>query len=190
MKKFLAIVLMLTCSLALFACGGYKKDAADFVEAVAATDPAELVVTVSISTEEGTYTSEYKTVYNEDSSSTMTYKIATVPGLDSAEDVVYVEGTVTCDKDGNYSDGGAVSGKLAATGVKVNLESKAIETYAIKGNVLTIDVAKASAKDIVGIELASDAVLSVTKNADGKVVSITLNYTAAEGPVSIVCAYN
>lgn len=190
MKKFLAIVLALACTLALFACGSYSKDAEAFVEAVKATDPAELLVTVTLETAEGTYTSEYKTVYNEDSTSTMTYKIATVPGLDSAEDIAYVEGTVTCDKDGNYSDGGEVSGKLAATGVKVDLESKKIKEYTVKGNVLTIEVPQDRAEAIIGMELASDAVLSVTKNADGKIVSITLNYTAAEGTVAIVCEYN
>ena len=194
MKKFLAIILALTCAFALFACGddaatnNYAADAADFITAIGATDVTTLDVKVAVETAQGTLTSTYVTTYNTDGTSTMEYRIETIASLDSAEDIAVQEGTVTCDANGNYSND-EISGKIGATGVSLNLNSDKITSYSVLGDVLTINVAKADTSSVIGTALGSDAVVSVTK-ANGKVVSITLNYTDATGcAVAIVCAY-
>ena len=194
MKKFLAIILALTCAFALFACGddaatnNYAADAADFITAIGATDVTTLDVKVAVETAQGTLTSTYVTTYNTDGTSTMEYRIETIASLDSAEDIAVQEGTVTCDANGNYSND-EISGKIGAPGVSLNLNSDKITSYSVLGDVLTINVAKADTSSVIGTALGSDAVVSVTK-ANGKVVSITLNYTDATGcAVAIVCAY-
>lgn len=193
MKKILTLILVLTCAFALFSCGDdetpapvYTEDAAEFISAFAATTVSNLKVTVTAQTAEGTLTSTYTTAYNADKSGTMTYAIETIPGVDSVEDIVVVEGTVTFDKDGNYSDGGEISGKLGATGVnKFNISSNAIKTFSVDGNVLAITVPAADTQAVIGYAIGSDALVTVTK-ADGKITSIALSYTG----VSIVCEYN
>ncbi len=193
MKKIIAILLMLTCAFTLIACGqdgnDYAEAAADFITAINNTNVTTLSATVSAETAEGTLTSKYLTTYNADGSSTMTYEIESIPGLDSAEDKELITGTVTCDKDGNYSDGGTVAGKLGATGVSFDADSDKITEYTIDGDTLTVVVAAADTAAVLGYAISSDAVVVVTK-AEGKVISIALSYTEASGDVSIVCAYN
>ncbi len=189
MKKILALILVLTCAFTLFACNdegsAYTEEAAEFITAFGATTVSTLKVTVTADTAEGTLTSVYTTTYNSDNTSTMTYSIETIPGLDSTEDVEVLTGTVTCDASGNYSDGGEISGKLAATGVSFDYDSDKISTYSIDGNVLAITVPAADTQAVIGYAVGSDALVTVTK-ADGKITSITLSYTG----VSIVCQYN
>ncbi len=191
MKKILTLILVLTCAFTLFACGGkdegpvYTDDAAEFITAFGATTVSTLKVTVAADTAEGTLTSVYTTTYNSDSTKSIAYSIETIPGLDSAEDKVVLTGTVTCDASGNYSDGGEISGKLGATGVKFDYDSDKIKTYSIDGNVLAITVPAADTEAVIGYAVGSDALVTVTK-ADGKIASIALTYTG----VSIICEYN
>ena len=190
MKKILALILVLACSFALFACGeeaapAYTEEAAEFITAFGATDITTLKVTVATETAEGTLTATYTTVYNADKTSTITYSIETIPGLDSTEDLEVLTGTVTCDASGNYSDGGAIAGKLGATGVKFDYDSDKITNFEVDGNNLAITVAAADTEAVLGSAIGSDALVTVTK-ADGKITSVALSYTG----VSIVCEYN
>ena len=193
MKKIIAIALSIVCVFALFACAGqtaYQKDAKDFIDAAASTKISTLNVTVVVDGSQGKLTSTYTTVYNEDSTSTMTYRIETVAGLDSAEDIAVQEGTVTCDKNGNYSDGGEISGKLGATGAKFDIGNKLIKDYEISGNSLTIKVAKDDAKEVIGVTTMSDVVIVVSKTNSNAITSVSLSYKGSDGNVAIVCVYN
>ena len=191
MKKILTLILVLACAFAMFSCGEditapvYSQDAADFIAAFGATTVNTLNVTVTAETAEGTLTSTYTTVYNADKTSTMTYSIETIPGIESTEDLVVLTGTVTCDASGNYSDGGEISGKLGATGVNFNYTSDKITNFEVDGNVLGIVVAAADTQAVLGYAVGSDALVTVTK-ADGKITSVTLSYTG----VTIVAQYN
>ena len=193
MKKIIAIALSIVCVFALFACAGqtaYQKDAKDFIDAAASTKISTLNVTVVVDGSQGKLTSTYTTVYNEDSTSTMTYRIETVAGLDSAEDIAVQEGTVTCDKNGNYSDGGEISGKLGATGAKFDIGNKLIKDYEISGNSLTIKVAKDDAKEVIGVTTMSDVIIVVSKTNSNAITSVSLSYKGSDGNVAIVCVYN
>lgn len=190
MKKILTLILVLTCAFALFACGEdpapvYTEEAADFITAFGATTVSSLKVTVTAETAEGTLTSTYTTAYNADKTGTMTYSIETIPGLDSTENLEVLTGTITCDASGKWSDDGAISGKLGATGVNFDIDSSVIKTFTVDGNVLAITVPAADTQAVIGYAVGSDALISVIK-ADGQISSITLTYTG----VSIVCEYN
>lgn len=193
MKKIIAIALSIVCVFALFACAGktaYQKDAKDFIDAFESTKISTLDVTVVVDGSQGVLTSTYKTVYNEDGTSTMKYYIETVAGLNSAEDKDVQEGTVTCDKNGNYTDGGEISGKLGATGIKFNIGSELIKNYKIIGNTLTITVAQADAAAVIGSGAKSDVVIVVSKTSDNSIASVSLSYAGSDGNVSIACVYN
>ena len=190
MKKILALILALTCAFALFACGKedgpvYTEDAAEFITAFGATDPASIKVTVTADTAEGTLTSTYTTVYTAGKISEITYTIETIPGINSTEDLEVLTGTVTCDASGTYSDGGEIANKLGATGIKFDYDSNKISTFTVDGNVLAITVAAADTEAVLGYAIGSDALVTVTK-AEGKITSVALSYTG----VTIVCAYN
>ena len=190
MKKILALILVLACSFALFACGGpeapsYTEAAAEFITAFGSTTVNSLNVTVTTETAEGTLTATYTTEYHADKTSTITYSIETIPGLDSTEDLVVLTGTVVCDAQGLYSDGGEIAQKLGATGIKFDYDSNKITTFEVDGNVLAITVAAADTEAVIGYAIGADALVTVTK-ADGKITSVALSYTG----VNIVCAYN
>ena len=190
MKKILALILVLACSFALFACGGpeapsYTEAAAEFITAFGSTTVNSLNVTVTTETAEGTLTATYTTEYHADKTSTITYSIETIPGLDSTEDLVVLTGTVVCDAQGLYSDGGEIAKKLGATGIKFDYDSNKITTFEVDGNVLAITVAAADTEAVIGYAIGADALVTVTK-ADGKITSVALSYTG----VNIVCAYN
>ena len=164
----------------------YPTDAAAFISALDTTVVNNLRAEVTVTIEGEPITSTYTTVYYDDYSE-MTYKIASIPGVDTADDVVYEEGTVRCDENGNYVgiNGTNVSGMLGATGVKLNLKSDKITNYTVNGNVLTIKLDATSASAVVGYAIGIDATLVVTRAAD-QIVSITLSY----GNIEIVCSYN
>lgn len=190
MKKILALILVLACSFALFACGEdpapvYAEEAAEFITAFGATTINTLNVTVTTETAEGDLTATYTTTYAAGKISSITYSIETIPGLDSTEDLEVLTGTVVCDAQGLYSDGGEIANKLGATGIKFDYDSNKISTFTVDGNVLAITVAAADTEAVLGYAIGSDALVTVTK-AEGKITSVALSYTG----VSIVCAYN
>ena len=190
MKKIFAIILALACTFAMFACGGddataYQTDAKDFISAIESTEVTKLGVKVTAETELGELTSTYTTEYAADGTSTMTYAIEKFLTSDATDEKGVDEGTVTCDANGNYSDGGAVSGKLGATGISFDADSDKITNYEINGNTLTVIVSAADTAAVLGYEIASDAVVVITV-ADGKVTDVSLSYTG----VTIECTYN
>ena len=197
MKKIFALMLIFTCAFALFSCGkekgpspeeiAYQEAVKTFTDAAAAV-PTGLSVTVKASTALGVLNSRYTTEYNADGTSTITYSVDKVNGLDSDEDFTTVTGIITVDKNGNYSDGGDFAGSNpAATGVKINFASDKI-TCSISGNTLSAAVAAADTQAVLGISLPSDAVISAVKN-EGQITSLSVNYTVATGAVEIVCEY-
>ena len=191
MKKILALILVLTCAFTLFACGDdevtavYSEEAAEFITAFGATEITSLNVTVTTEIADGTLTATYTTVYNDDGTTSITYSIETIPGIDSAEDLVVLTGTVTSDAQGNYSDGGEIAAMLGAKNPTFDYDSNKITTFEVDGNVLAVTVPAADTQAVIGYAIESDALVTVTK-ADGQITSVTLSYTG----VSVVCQYN
>ena len=196
MKKILALLLILACSFALFACKDDKKDpdaeayAAAVAEFAQASIAAPKGVTVSITAETalGTLKSSYVTTYNEDGSAAIEYSVEKFNGLDSEEDKSVVTGTITVDVGGNYSDGGAFNGaNPVASGLKVNFASDKIKCT-IEGDTLRATVAAADTEAVLGVALGADAVLTAVR-FNGVINTVAVDYTATSGAVKILCTY-
>ena len=191
MKKILIVMLALTCAFAMFSCNDDKAVSLDgFKTAVNNTAPSVVNVSVEVETALGALASNFKTTYAADGSFVIDYSYEQFNATSSgnADDVKStVAGQVTCDKDGNYSDGGALTGKTTvATGAKLDLNAKKMEGVKVSedGNVLNATVKAENTTAVLGIEIASDVTLVVTKAAD-KVVSYSMEYENT----TITCSY-
>lgn len=198
MKKLLIIMLALLMTVSFIACGetgdggnGDEIESAveEFVAAYSATVPVKITVNTKLTTVLGELNSSVETVFNPNGSSTINYsyeKFNEISG--SAETKSVVSGTVECDKNGNYSDGGEFVGQNnTVTGVKLNLDTSLMDC-SVDGDVLTANVKAENSKAVTGVDFGADVVIMVTKSA-GKIIAVTANYNSASGPVSIVCSY-
>ena len=196
MKKIIALLLMLTCAFAMFACGddepteeelAYQAIIAEYTKA-AYTAPTALTVKVSTASVFGTLTSEYKTTYATDGSASIAYSVDKINGLDSADEKTTLTGTINVDASGNYADGGSFAGtNPLASGVKLNLASDKV-AFRATSELLSGTVASADTEAVLGIAIATDVTLTVTK-ADGKITSVALAYTVDGNAVNALCTY-
>ena len=192
MKKILIVLLALTCAFAMFSCGK-TADVKDFEKAIAATAPTVVEVEMVSDTVFGALSANFKTTYAEDGSFTIegSYEQFNKSTEGKAEELKSsVPVNITCDKDGNYSDGGKFTGSNPnATGSKLSLGRKVKDaTISDDGKVLTATVKAKDTKSVFGIEYAKDVSLVITQN-DGKIVSYTLEYATDYGYDRIICSY-
>ena len=191
MKKFIAFLIAITCVFAMFSCGNDSVEA--FTKAMNATEPTVVELNATVGTVYGDLDASYVVTYSEDGSFTVDYCYDEFASTsEGTADSVTIErkGTVSCDKDGNYSDGGAVSGKIESTsGKKLTLkDNKMSAKVSGDGNVLTATVKAKNTKAIFGVDIASDVELVMTKS-EGKIVSYTMTYTLESGNVTVSCTY-
>ena len=191
MKKLLIVLLALTCAFTMFSCGT-SASLKDFEEAINNTNPTAIDVQITSDTAFGSLAASFKTAFAEDGSFVIdgSYEKFNTTTEGKAEDVKSVIPVkITCDKSGNYSDGGAFSGSNpAATGKKLVLSKKMRASISNDGNVLTATVKADKTEDVFGIAYATDVTLVVTKN-EGKIVSYTMEYATDYGYDRIVCSY-
>ncbi len=191
MKKILLLVLALACMLSMISCGDDALDA--FATAGAAQAPATIVVQTKMTTVQGDLLSAATTTFAEDGSFTLNYwmeKFNAISATEEGEVKSKIETTVTCDKDGKYSDGGTLAAtSTATTGHKLVFNPK-LMTYTVSadGNVLSATVSADNTEAVFGVAYGADVVLVVTKNAD-RIISFTLNYTVEAGTVEVKCNY-
>lgn len=187
MKKILIVMLALTCAFAMFSCGDKSVSLDGFKKASNNTAPAVVNVSVEVESDLGALASNFKTTYAADGSFVIDYSYEQFNTSTSGDGKSTFVGQVTCDKDGNYSDGGALTGTTAvATGAKFAFNSKKMENVTVSkdGNVLSATVKAANTKAVLGIEIATDVTLVVTKAAD-KIVSYSMEFDKT----TITCSY-
>ena len=194
MKKITCLLLVLVCAFSCFACMKAPNTYKQFVEAAKNTSPTNVTLTVKQVQAEATLNAKFITTYAADGSATIEYtrdEYNEIGSGDSDELISPVSGTVTCDKDGNYSDGGAFAGNSPiVSGVAFNFDARKMTgSISADGKVLSAVIKSENTKAVLGVEIAADVTLAVTKN-EGKIISFTVEYTAAEGHVSINCFYN
>ena len=191
MKKILAIVLALACVFGMMSCGGDPL-IAGFKTAISATNPTSVKIDTKLETTLGDFVGEFNATYAEDGSATITYSYEKPndPTAEGVTDLVStVTGTVELSADGTYSDGGTLVGTVAgAGGYKLNLDESKMKNVEVNGNVLTATVEAANTEKVLGVSIAFDVEMTLTKGESG-IVSLALAYTTTEGPATIVCTY-
>lgn len=191
MKKILTIVLLALLTFSFVSCGDDGPSVEGFTTAINNSDPDSIVVKIKSATALGELSGTYTVTYNEDGSFTIDYVYEKFNDIGEGEGLISkVPGKVTCDKNGNYSDGGELTGKTAlVTGAKINLSKISGATISQDGNSLTATVKAANTKAVLGVELPSDAELLITK-ANDAIASYSIKYSNASGEVIVSCEYN
>jgi hypothetical protein len=190
MKKIITILLLALLTFSFASCGEGDGPSVDgFVAAVNNANPEAIEITIKSATALGELSGTYTVTYNEDGSFTIDYVYEKFNDIGEGDDLKSeVTGKVTCDKNGNYSDGGSLTGKVAlAEGAKINL-AKVKATISADGNSLTATVKAADTKAVLGVELPSDAELVIIKSGDA-IVSYSIKYSNASGDVTVSCEY-
>ena len=197
MKKFLALLLVCVMAFAVVSCENGGDDAVlefeDFEKAIDQTPASKITVSTKLTTVLGILHSNVETTFNPNGSATVKFYIERLNAEDftSSETVISKEGTVTLNKDGTYSDGGAFKDALGDSVASVNLvlDSAKLESYTIEGGVLSATVKAENTASVLGTEIGSDVSLMLTVG-EGKIVSLVLNYTTDFGPVEAIVSYN
>lgn len=190
MKKIITILLLALLTFSFASCGEGDGPSVDgFVAAVNNANPEAIEITIKSATALGELSGTYTVTYNEDGSFTIDYVYEKFNDIGEGDDLKSeVTGKVTCDKNGNYSDGGSLTGKVAlAEGAKINL-AKVKATISADGNSLTATVKAEDTKAVLGVELPSDAELVIIKSGDA-IVSYSIKYSNASGDVTVSCEY-
>ena len=216
MKKIIALLLVVVCAFALFACQGTpathtpddsgsehtntdnpggdtpstpaEKDVAPFTAAIAATNPQKQVIVITLKPTgmTDTLTGTYTVTYQADNSAVIDYSYEQFNAIGETEAKSTVEGQITRDASGNYS--GSISGTAsAATAIRLNAEA-AKEYATVEGNVLSAQIPAAQTEAVLGVAFDTD-VNFVFVISSGIVTSYSLVYTTAKGEVTVSAQY-
>ncbi len=162
----------------------------DFQAALEATSPEEVTVSTSLKTVHSDEAMKglYSIVYNADGTVTVNYAYMKLNAIGEGDGIFStVSGVATVDAEGNVT-GDVNTTVVGAAAIVANLDADKLE-YSISAGVLTAAVAAEDVLDVLGVDTGADTLVTMTV-FDGEVVSITLNYNTANGPVEIVCTYN
>ena len=200
MKKIIALILVIVCTLSLASCQFFGNtdepetpdDSAsipDIQAKVDATAPKGADVTVTLKTTLGDLNGSYDVLYNEDGTATVNYsyeKFNTL-GEGSTELKSITTGTVTVTADG------AVNGDLGAEGLtavsfELKLAADKLNSVVINAGVLSATVKAENTEAVLGVALTYDVQLVVTTGSTG-VTSMSVAYTTGVGDVEIVTVY-
>ena len=202
MKKIIALLLALTCVLALASCQqeGAGENASisdgtatieDYTAAIAATSPTKMTIeTVLVNktpavTLNGSYTVEYQV----DGTAVITgsYEKLNDPGQAEFKSEVSINSEVSAT---GQVTGSAIDATVSAAAVnKINLDAKKF-SYEISMGTLNVTISAANTESVLGVKIDSEVKLIMRMTNDGKIGSYSINYATAGGDASIVCMYN
>jgi hypothetical protein len=196
MKKFLAILLVCVMAFAIVSCNDGNEENpsvfAEFEKAIDQTPASKVNVSTKITTELGILHSTVNTTFNPDGSASVSFYIERFNSDFTTSDVVVTrEGTVTLNKDGTYSDGGAFKDALGANvaSVKLALDEAKIASYTIENGVLSASVEADNTASVLGTDIGYDVSFMLTVGA-GRIVSLVITYESDFGPVEAIVSYN
>lgn len=193
MKKIIALLIAITCVFAMVSCGETGIDLTAFKDAVAATNPTSVEIETSLETELGALEGSFNVTYAEDGSAVIEYSYEQFNELTDSANVTEIKktitGTVNVGADGSYSDGGELVGSVsAAGGFTINLDSNKMKDCEVNGNVLTATVEAANTQAVLGVAIAYDVTVTLTKG-ETSLVSLTLVYVTDAGQATVTCEY-
>ncbi|MBO7196136.1 MAG: hypothetical protein J6V80_02260 [Clostridia bacterium] len=200
MKKLLALLVIISCLLLSVSCtpttpeipvseGGVSF--AEFVSAATATSsPKASVIETERQSDKGTLTAKIEISYNTDGSSVIEYTYDRFGSISLGEDFIVTESeTVSCDKNGNYSDGGAFTGNVIASGAySLNLVESKLRDARIEGNILYATVFSYDTAAVLGVNLGTTVLITVTVN-NGKIDLVSATYNKGADKISVECEY-
>lgn len=205
MKKIIALILALTCSIALFSCEkeGIESDVKNVASMYASSAPTKIVATVKNTVGTRVYEGEHVLVTGKigDKVATVyTYWYEEIRGVEEGSDseilgpektvegsLEYLEDSGLRENGGKWDDEG-YNFAPAAGAIAINLKFSSLINPKYENNVLTFEVAPANAVDVLGVivgeDLDENAItenISVTvKNAGSVITGITVAYTIAQ----------
>ena len=204
MKKLLAVLIAVSCLFCIISCDQTQGDTPDipvseggvsfseFVKAAADTaSPESSVVTTKLESSYGTLKSVLSIEYAADGSSVIVYNGQRYGSLALGEAYIVDEDpiTVTCDKDGNYSDGGELVGNVVASGAfALNLVEGKLRDAKIEGSILYATVFSADTAAVLGVNLGATVTIAVAIK-DGKIGSVSVSYRDGTDKINVECEY-
>lgn len=198
MKKIIALLLALVAIFSLVSCttdenGGTTDGSAtldDYIAAISATAPKSMKIetTYENAAPKATLSGVYDVVFNVDGTATITGSYEKLNEVTASEFKSSVPVSVEISAAGKVS--GSVDANVTAMAVnKLNLDASKI-TYSISMGTLDASIKAENTASVLGIDLGSDAKALISMTADGKIGSLAISYTTADGNASIVCMYN
>ena len=194
MKKILCLALaLLMCASLMIACGDDPAPEVDdlkaFTDALAASAPKTAKVNTTLESALGELNAEYSVTYGEDGTAELVFTREQFNEItaDTTEFKSTVTGSASIDAAGNLTGDlgeGAVS---AATVLKLAL-AKDKMTYTVDGGILTATVSAENVQSVLGVNTGAETTVKLTV-ANGVVSSLTVSYTTAEGPATVVAVY-
>ncbi len=201
MKKIVALLLALVCAFALVSCGGPENPPDEgtdytnlnpFKTAITASAPATAVITVELENtiSDEPLTGTFSVTYGAESTQ-VEYEYEQFVEINAnaptESDRETVTGTATIDKNGNVTGGDINATVTAATLLNYNLDGTKM-TYTVEAGVLSATIAAANTESVLGVNIGADVTFTLTV-ANGKIVSVTLNYQASTGAAEITTTY-
>lgn len=194
MKKILCLALaLLMCASLMIACGDEPAPEVDdlkaFTDALAASAPKTAKVNTTLESALGALNAEYSVTYGEGGAAELVFTREQFNEItaDTTEFKSTVTGSASIDAAGNLTGDlgeGAVS---AATVLKLAL-AKDKMTYTVDGGILTATVSAENVQSVLGVDTGAETTVKLTV-ANGVVSSLTVSYTTAEGPATVVAVY-
>ena len=200
MKKFLALLLVCLMAFAVVSCDKGEPapttptvevtDFAAFKTAIDQTPAASVSVNTVMTTDFGALKSNIVTIFNPNGSATVNYYIEKFNTGFDGDTIVPFEASVTLNSDGSYSDSGEFQGLLAGSvaSVNLNLDATKLTSYTIDGETLSAVVNAENTAAVFGAAIAADVSFNLTI-ANGRVVSVILNYTTSVGTIKSIISY-
>ena len=181
------------CASLMIACGDDPAPEVDdlkaFTDALAASAPKTAKVNTTLESALGALNAEYSVTYGEGGAAELVFTREQFNEItaDTTEFKSTVTGSASIDAAGNLTGDlgeGAVS---AATVLKLAL-AKDKMTYTVDGGILTATVSAENVQSVLGVDTGAETTVKLTV-ANGVVSSLTVSYTTAEGPATVVAVY-
>ena len=203
MKKLIAALITVSCLLLIVSCSQTPDNTpkipvseggvsfAEFVKAAGGTaSPASAIINTKSESDLGVLNAQLVITYAADGSSEIEYVKDRYGKISAGEDLIVTEaGSVSCDANGNYSDGGEFVGNAVASGAySLNLVESKLRDAKIEGNILYATIFSYETQAVLGINLGATTLVAITIK-DGKIGSVSASYFSGTNKINVECEY-
>ena len=208
MKKLIALLLALVCAFSLFSCGDDDNTGDNggntgntgnnnsnntvsievFKSALTNVTPKSANIFTKQTVDGDVLTATVDVTYAADGSSTIVYSFDRYGNIGEGY-IVTDGGSLSVDKDGNYSGDDGFSGTIAGDSIfALTLDDSKLQNVKVQGSTLYAKVFSQDTAAVLGWSLKVPADIVVTVNG-GKIVTFTVSYTVDGKSVLTTCEY-